>query len=244
MVDIKWINTNEDINIYSLDQLFKNFTATNETINQPDAKDSYEQMMAINTQFGEVFRNIVIEKFNLIIHNEDEQIQFWRYIKNFSNTFQHILYARQVSTKINSPFYNIFREHLREEFDHDEMLISKNADWDPILDACENWFVTTASSGQDVEKLICVNTVIEFSGNIFSRELRGFHSKFAKYISVHEEHDEDHANVGVNYVREYALHHPHAAMTLLIKTWKMLLAMFERIAVLSRKSTPLDAIHS
>jgi hypothetical protein len=64
------------------------------------------------------WRALVVETINPTLA-ADAVGRFWSYVKRWSMRFQHLLYARQITVDFAGPSYQLFRGHLREEFDHD-----------------------------------------------------------------------------------------------------------------------------
>ena len=114
------------------------------------------------------WRALVVEAINPLLADPPAAERFWSYVKGWSRRFQHLLFARQTSVDFDDPTYELFRRHLREEFDHDAMVAAPPPPWDGELDAYQHWFEGEIARRPPLEKLIIVNGVIEFGG----RDLR------------------------------------------------------------------------
>lgn len=194
----------------------------------------FEQFTALNQEYCSRWTQFIVGETNEIMKNESHQAAFWGHIKRWSTSFQHLLYVRQLTTDLESPLYELFREHFREEFDHDLMIKVPRAEWDPIIDACSAWFETAIAKGAPVEKLILVHSVLEAAGDIFSTELRGQTSDLERYVNVHHEHDEGHADMGGEFLKPYVEYNFNSAKKLLVEGWEVFFTMFERINALSK----------
>ena len=157
------------------------------------------------------WRALVVETINPMLADADAVGRFWSYVKRWSMRFQH-----------------------REEFDHDSMIPAEPAPWDGELDAYEHWFEGEIAKRTPVEKLIIVNSVLETAGEIFAREIRGVAPEMKGYIDLHDERDAGHAGLGANRIAEYVASRPDDALTIVERSWRVFIAMFERIAALSR----------
>ena len=196
-----------------------------------DALQRYERLQ---DQWRERWRKRVVAAINPLMTDAESAVRFWSYVKRWSTRFQHLLYARQVSVDIADPVYDLFRRHLREEFDHDQLIDANPAPWDAELDAYEHWFVGEISRRQPIEKLIIVNGVLESAGEIFAREIRGVEPSLRKYVDLHDECDSAHAEMGTNEINAYVVDQVDAALTIADRSWRVFVAMFERIIVLSK----------
>jgi hypothetical protein len=177
------------------------------------------------------WRAPVVETINPLLADADAVGRFWSYVKRWSMRFQHLLYARQITVDFADPSYELFREHLREEFDHDSMIPAEPAPWDGELDAYEHWFEGETAKRTPVEKLIIVNGVLETAGEIFAREIRGVAPEMKGYIDLHDERDAGHAGLAANRIAEYVASRPEDALTIVERSWRVFIAMFERIPV-------------
>ena len=54
------------------------------------------------------------------------------------------------------------------------------------------------------------------------------------YIDLHDERDAGHAGLGANRIAEYVASRPEDVLTIVERSWRVFIAMFERIAALSR----------
>lgn len=200
----------------------------------------YDEFVALNEKYCERFRTLVIEDVNVVMSNARCQEAFWSQLKRWSTTFQHLLFVRQISTSVDDPLYDLFRGHLREEFDHDQMVDAPPAPWDSVLDACAAWFERTIANSPPVEKLIIVNLALEGAGDVFSTELRGHFERLGDYIETHHDHDEDHANLGQEHLQAHVEYNYEMARSTLTQAWEVFFLMFERIIELSKQSYDIE----
>ncbi len=196
-----------------------------------DALRRYERLQ---DQWRERWRALVVEAINPLMAEAETAERFWSYVKRWSTRFQHLLYARQVSVDVADPAYELFRRHLREEFDHDRMIDANPAPWDAELDAYEHWFEGETMTRPPIEKLIIVNGVLESAGEIFAREIHGVRPSLRQYVDLHDERDAAHAEMGRDEIAAYVAGRVDAALTIAERSWRVFLAMFERIVALSK----------
>ena len=180
------------------------------------------------------WRALIGEAINPLLADAAAAERFWSYLKRWSMRFQHLLFARQASVDVAEPTYELFRRHLREEFDHDAMIAAQPAPWDAELDAYEHWFEGEIAMRPPVEKLIIVNGVLELAGAIFGGELRGVGPDMKAFVELHGERDAAHAEMGADLIAGYVASRPDAALTIAERSWRVFIAMFERIVALAK----------
>jgi mannose-6-phosphate isomerase-like protein (cupin superfamily) len=198
--------------------------------------DAWKRYERLQDEWRERWREMVVAAINPLMTDAETAERFWSYVKRWSTRFQHLLYTRQVSVDTADPMYELFRRHLREEFDHDQLIDASPAPWDAELDAFEHWFEGEISRRQPIEKLIIVNGVLESAGEVFAREIRGVTPSLRKYVDLHDECDCAHAEMGRIEITAYVANQVEAALTITDRSWRVFVAMFERIVVLSTGS--------
>jgi len=196
--------------------------------------DASARYARLQDEWRRRWRTLVVDAINPLLADAAAAERFWSYLKGWSMRFQRLLFVRQSSIGFADPTYELFRRHLGEELDHDAMIAAEPAPWDAELDACEHWFEGEVSARTPVEKLIIVNGVLEAAGAIFGGELRGVAPDMKAFVELHGERDAAHAEMGADLIAAYVASHADAALTIAERSWRMFVAMFERIVTLSK----------
>ncbi|KIO78923.1 hypothetical protein TH53_01075 [Pedobacter lusitanus] len=125
----------------------------------------------------------------------------------FSKCFQQMVLARQ-ATCTNEELYELYRDHLHDEFGHDKILFEQNniklKITDPALIAASNWFVLRMFDSDEAAKIVIVHMVVEHSGHEFGESTKAIFNRPDKEVSffeLHAEADDDHANIGLDYLK-------------------------------------------
>ncbi|MEE9385163.1 MAG: hypothetical protein V3V08_17295 [Nannocystaceae bacterium] len=96
-----------------------------------------------------------------------DAVQVW------SGSFQRAMLLRS-ATADAGPLADVFRAHLREEFDHDVDLASQRNQtrakiWDPTLDSLGSWFLLKMMTADAIEKWLIVHRVLEVGSDLVRR---------------------------------------------------------------------------
>lgn len=154
----------------------------------------------------------------------------------WSSYFQRMIHARQ-AVCADPTLSDEYGKHFEEEFGHDRLLrdrykISERV-YDPALEAASNWFVAQMHQLDEAQKIVVVHLVVESSGHAFGLATAAIFGKTAKagdYFDVHAEADDDHRNIG----REYLKNLPASALPQLMnvcrQAWDQMDLVHERIA--------------
>lgn len=153
----------------------------------------------------------------------------------WSTYFQRILHARQALC-VNEDLKEEYSQHLHEEYGHDRLLLTqhpvdKNV-YDPILEAACNWFVSSMYQLDEAEKIVVVHMVIESSGHAFglaTSSLFGDKNKGKDYFKVHAEADEDHCEIGQDYLKTLPISAFPRLMNICQKAWDQMDLIHDRI---------------
>ncbi len=120
----------------------------------------------------------------------------------WSRHFQTVMFARQASCE--DPVYAAaFQDHLREEIGHDALLATHRKGlqpvWDPVIESAAAWFVSRMHILDNCAKTAVVHLVLESTGARFHRvAARARVLKGIDYFHVHDHHDDDHTQVGID----------------------------------------------
>lgn len=161
---------------------------------------------------------------------------FIRHLQSWSSKFQLILHARSAFAA-DSRFRSVFKKHFGEEFGHDE-LIKSNLDpiWDPVIEACSDWFLHQMTTASDAVRLAIIHLVLERSAHEFHERAARVMKSQKKYYSVHAEHDESHGKMGLHLLEQLDSRQLQSVKSSIEKAWQVLDTMLERIDRLVREA--------
>ncbi|WP_218027302.1 cupin domain-containing protein [Nocardia vaccinii] len=155
----------------------------------------------------------------------------------WSGYFQRMLYARQ-AVCADPLLREVYAGHLREEFGHDLLLKERHGVsdtvYDPILEAVGNWFVMQMHGSDEASKIVIVHMAVETCCQVFG-ERTGVafpeeETADTSYFDLHSEVDEDHRELGRDYLRGLsAAQFPHL-MQVCTQAWDQIDLLFERIS--------------
>ncbi|MFI9560221.1 cupin domain-containing protein [Nonomuraea endophytica] len=153
--------------------------------------------------------------------------------------FQRMLYARQ-AVCADPELREIYAGHLREEFGHDRLLRERHAVsadvHDPVLEAAGTWFVMRMYGADEAAKIVIVHMVIESSCHVFGEKTKAaFHDDSAgetSYFDLHAEVDEDHREIGRDYLRGLSPSQIARLLPVCEEAWNQLELVFDRMAAL------------
>lgn len=175
---------------------------------------------------------------------------FLNCIQLFSKTFQKMIVARQATC--NDPlFVDNFFEHFQQEFGHDQLLENredKQAMNDSFLIGVLSWFPYQMFLVDNVGKAALVYLVWEVLGDHFHSLAKPLtHYTASNYFELHEEHDESHAEMGMDLLKHQSVCVYQTLLKLLEEAWDMFAAAFERVMILieccsSEMSGPISTI--
>jgi quercetin dioxygenase-like cupin family protein len=164
------------------------------------------RLLAANALYAE--RHLNNKVFTLLasgrLRNPATRARFYDCVQVWSRHFQRAILAR--SAFVEDPrFAGTFRQHLEEEFGHDEKLARDRREglqpvWDPTLDAAGQWFVHKMLSLDNAEKTVLVHLVLEVGSSLVSGRARAALNDYrdSDYFEVHDEADEAHKLVGID----------------------------------------------
>ncbi|MDW6002246.1 cupin domain-containing protein [Vibrio mangrovi] len=166
-----------------------------------------------------------------VVNNNYSLTVFKIYLRQWSSIFQKIMFMRQASS-INKKYDDIFLEHFKEEFGHDEMLPESN-NWDPAIDAYGNWFVLKMLQMDNLEKLVVVHLVLEKCADVFHSHAKKYIKDTEKYIESHAELDHNHSEIGRELYENLSEEKCLELIDLCDKSWAIFESLLDRIAELS-----------
>lgn len=159
---------------------------------------------------------------------------FYNYLYYWSNSFQKILHLRQGVVN-HSQLGMMYLEHFKEEFGHDEILkneqeiVPENIDLN--IESYASWFLMKTLISNDLERIIMIHLVLETSAHAFHQlAAKVFKEKEGeKYFDIHQESDEKHAVMGINFLKNQTSGTYIDLLDFLNKCWDMLDAMLSKI---------------
>ncbi|HEY1534542.1 MAG TPA: hypothetical protein VGF76_11000, partial [Polyangiaceae bacterium] len=201
-----------------------------------------QKLLALNESFAEGYRGNAM--FQLVSSGElqrrEMRARFFDCVQVWSSYFQRAIFARSAATD-DRRFGVVFRKHLIEEFGHDLDLARERGGtrpvWDPVLDACGNWFCWKMLTCDNVEKIILIHLVLEVGGSVISAHAGPAINPLGEtsYFAVHDEADALHQELGLELLQNV----PEASFPRLFQVqaegWDMLNLLSKRIAELSHE---------
>ena len=174
-------------------------------------------------------RHLNLPIFNIIkngtFENEECTQKLCSFLKTWSSYFQKLVMLRVV-TSTTSPYADIAKQHLSEEFGHDSLLEDKVMN-DLSVKSISTWFVHQMMCRSDLEKHLIVHSVLEKGAHCFhdlcAKHLR---SKNSSYFNVHVEHDGDHSEMGFSLILESYQKQKDLILNTLEEAWLMLDLLF------------------
>ncbi|MGG8408118.1 cupin domain-containing protein [Streptomyces sp. 12297] len=204
-----------------------------------DRATSLDELMAYNER--RLAAHVDIPFFRLLrdgaLYDEAARGVFLDLLQSWSATFQRLMFLRQ-GLCTREPFEGVYRQHLAEEYGHDGLLtpaVTGKRRRDPVVEATGTWFLNRIISFDELEKTALVHLVLETSADAFHTEAAKLFADdelLAPYFGIHSDHDEGHAELGVELVSGQ---HPRTYLRLhevLEESWDMLEAMLDRMATL------------
>lgn len=151
--------------------------------------------------------------------------------------FQRMLYARQ-AVCTDPSLREIYAGHLREEFGHDQLLRERHGVstevYDPTLEAVGNWFLMQMHGTNEASKIVIVHMVVESSCQVFGERTKvafpSIPAAESSYFDIHAEVDEDHRQIGCDYLRGLSPSQFPELMRVCEQAWDQLELAHDRIA--------------
>ncbi|MFI6604517.1 cupin domain-containing protein [Nonomuraea sp. NPDC050536] len=151
--------------------------------------------------------------------------------------FQRMLYARQAVCS-DPRLQEIYADHLREEFGHDRLLRERHnvvsGSYDAILEAAGSWFVMQMHGACEAAKIVIVHLVVESSCHVFGEKTKAafMDGGAASYFDLHAEVDQDHRDIGRDYLHRLSPSQFPQLMRVCEEAWDQLELVFDRMAAL------------
>ncbi|PTL75959.1 hypothetical protein DAT35_52670 [Vitiosangium sp. GDMCC 1.1324] len=183
-------------------------------------------------------RNSLFTLFNSRRLQNDPQLRarFTTALYVWSRYFQRMIYARQAVCS-NPVIRDEYRKHFEEEFGHDQLLRDNynvvDEAYDPALEAASSWFLTQMYQLDEAQKIVVVHLVVESSGHAFglaTAEIFGKAARASNYFDVHAIADDDHRNIGRDYLRTLPASALPQLMDICRRAWDQIDLVHSRIA--------------
>ena len=198
----------------------------------------YYQLKELNTQYIENYKNNkIFEAFSKEnVFSSEQRSLFLDYLQILSDQFQKMVLLR--SAICDDPrFTHFFREHLKEEFGHDEALQSSRDNLkirdDAVFEALCIWFNHQMITLDNLEQAVLVHFIIEGSAFIFYNNIKHiFDPSKQNHFEDHSEFDGDHQEVDKEFFKGMTDEQFQRIKILLEKGWNMVEKQYERLAEL------------
>ncbi|MEX0447435.1 cupin domain-containing protein [Xenorhabdus sp. SGI246] len=172
------------------------------------------------------------------IQTEHHMTLFKTRLRQWSEIFQYIMYARQ-STVVDPTFRSLFLEHFQEELGHDELL-PKSQEWDAKIDSYGNWFVLKMFQLDNVEKLAVVHLVLEKCADAFHWLAKNTSEQPGEYIEAHATLDHGHALLGSELYQDITHQRSIELQAICEQAWQVMQLLLDRIATLTLEAIEQD----
>jgi len=151
----------------------------------------------------------------------------------WSDHFQKLIRIRSASTK-DSHFSALADRHMRDEFDHNQILADMRGNrpvkiWDAALESAAAWFAERMAHASDTDATIIMHLVIEEAGDVFHK----FGAQVfpnTRHFDFHGNHDEDHADMGLQILKQRSLESIEHMIEVLNQGWAMMNLLCNRMA--------------
>lgn len=154
----------------------------------------------------------------------------------WSDHFQRILYTRVTFAK--QPLYKqLAIKHLSEEVGHHDILHSSRDGrprglQDATIDGAAAWFIEQMIFLSDAERTVIIHFVLEGSSLVFSNAFKDYFED-SQYFSIHSVADEDHFQMGVDFLEKENDVNYEILHEVLDKAWAMITLLCDRMAELA-----------
>ena len=201
------------------------------------AKGIAEQLFDLNEEYMERFdKHRLFALVNKgLLDKPGAEKRFLDCFQVWSNYFQKMVIAR-VMTLQDQQFEDLAWLHLVEELGHNRDLAKKRSDlqlvFDPILESTSAWFASKMDTIGEVEKVVLVHLVVEASATFFYKHIHPAmaSTKSAEHFEVHNVVDEDHVEMGYEFLRHLKLTEGDKLFEIQRQGWSMLMVLMGRIA--------------
>lgn len=207
-------------------------------VNFKDPFSFLKELQLINAQYIERFEKNEI--FNVLLKerlSDCQKNRFLDYLQILSDNFQKMVLIRSGLTD-NKEFEQTFKEHLKEEFGHDEALRNSRDNLvckeDAIFESLCTWFNYKMLTLDNLEKVVLVHLVIESSADIFySKIMHIFNTDKITHFECHSEHDNNHKDVDQELFKHINKSTFDSLALILKQGWSIVEKQYERLAELT-----------
>lgn len=206
-------------------------------VNFKDPFNYLKELQSINSEYIDHFKNNEI--FNVLLEerlSDSQKNKFLDYLQVLSDNFQKMVLIRSGFTD-NKEFELPFREHLKEEFGHNEALRNSRDNLisreDAIFESLCTWFNYKMLTLDNLEKIVLVHLVIESSADIFyGKIIPIFNTSKISHFECHAEHDNSHKEVDKDLFKHINKSTFDSLKLVLKQGWDIVEKQYERLAEL------------
>lgn len=187
----------------------------------------------------------IIAKHTLFefVQRDNEKKAFLRVLKNWSNSFQHLVLIRAIMV-VDPRFMGVTQEHLEDEYGHNRAFDHLDHVSPSLkMQAVCSWFNEKMMKLDDEHRVVFMNLVIEGSATVFYGK---FHSLFShdvesEHFQEHQELDHAHEGLGMSLISINTESKYLSLLRTLDDTWGMI---FELYSVLEEDGKALTSNYS
>ena len=203
---------------------------------QSGTEDPFKPVVDAQTVHVEQYgynRLVELVKTNAIRDDQRLKACLLDVLQVWSDHFQKLIRIRSAAARAPE-FCVLADQHMIEEFGHNEILAELRGNhpvdiWDPTLESTAAWFAERMARGSDTDTTILMHLVIEEAGDVFHRYgARVFPD--AKHFEVHGVLDDDHAEMGLEVLRQHSPEPVEHMVRVLEQGWAMMNILCNRMA--------------
>jgi len=204
-----------------------------------DARDRFEPLVAAQARAVERFRHnrlVKLVKSEGILTDAETKTRLLDVLQVWSDHFQKLIRIRAASAK-DPGFAALADEHMQDELGHNEILAELRDHrpvniWDPALESIAAWFMERMQHASDTDTTVLMHLVIEEAGDVFHKHAAPVFPK-ARHFEFHCAHDEDHAEMGLQALKQHSPESVAHMLEVLDHGWAMMDALCNRMADLA-----------
>ncbi|ARB91018.1 cupin domain-containing protein [Legionella longbeachae] len=206
-------------------------------VNFKDPFNYLKELQLINSKYMERFeQNEIFNALGEEQLSESQKNKFLDYLQILSDNFQKMVLIRSGLTD-NKEFECLFKEHLKEEFGHDEALRNSRDNLvkreDAIFESLCTWFNYKMLTLDNLEKMVLVHLVIESSADLFYNKIGHiFNTNKITHFECHSEHDHSHKDVDQDLFKHINKNTFDALKIIQKQGWDIVEKQYERLAEL------------
>ncbi|MHC9247677.1 cupin domain-containing protein [Aeromonas jandaei] len=162
------------------------------------------------------------------VNNESEKRVFLRVLKNWSDSFQHIVLIRSIMVS-NPRFMAVTQEHLEDEYGHNRAFDHlETVNPSLKMQAVCSWFNEKMRKIDDEHRVVFMNLAIEGSATVFYGKFYTLFSNAeeSEHFEEHQELDHTHEGLGMSLVNIDTENKYLSLLRILDDTWGMISELY------------------